>query len=376
MLNKNGLKERILESIDELKVYSHYCGTDVRPGKTIRSPLRDGDKNPSFNVFRTKDGRIMFKDFAGDSGDIFKFVMMIFNINFSDACKKIAYDFKIDTNPVFSKISDIKLKSSLIRIPIYEEKKEKEVTWTGEQWQGAGYFFIRSVHVRGELMNHYRFYRCLRFSLGKVNYQSKGPGDLPAFITHYPSGHVRFYNPLYSNGLKIKHLGTAGKDDVFGMEYLEERYKKLKVHGKCFDAIILCAGQKDTLNLAELEVKHRNIHHLPEIGYISLNSESCSLDPVLYLKLRGMTNLIYSIYDNDQTGLKYAQKLQDEYGIPSLISCYAGRCPGKDVSDAMISISAALQIYDNIKNRIIQDKNGKNTPINNQSIQEGKALSS
>ena len=50
------LKDLLLMLNDE-SIYTYYLGK-VKIGKLIRSPLRDNDKNPSFAIFRGKNGRI------------------------------------------------------------------------------------------------------------------------------------------------------------------------------------------------------------------------------------------------------------------------------------------------------------------------------
>src|SRR3972149_3371377 len=97
------LRKAILDIIDELTLYEKYIGQNIRIGKCIKSPLRE-EKHPSFNIYRAVNGRVLFKDLAGDGGDIFNFVMIKYCLTFPQAVRKIAEDLGIEKNKRNSKI--------------------------------------------------------------------------------------------------------------------------------------------------------------------------------------------------------------------------------------------------------------------------------
>ena len=82
-------KEQILEKIDLYDVYRKYI--DVSNAKTgkegwvsnVCSPFRD-DKNPSF-TFNINHGG--WKDFAGESGDVFQLIQYFENCDFKGSLK-------------------------------------------------------------------------------------------------------------------------------------------------------------------------------------------------------------------------------------------------------------------------------------------------
>ena len=59
----------LLDKVDDYTIYSYYLGP-FKPGKLMNSPLRSDDKMPSFAIFATKDGALLFKDHGtGVSGN-------------------------------------------------------------------------------------------------------------------------------------------------------------------------------------------------------------------------------------------------------------------------------------------------------------------
>ena len=66
----------LLEKVSDYDIYSYYLGS-FKPGKLINSPLRPDDKIPSFAIFPSKTGDLLFKDHGtGESGNALKFVKL------------------------------------------------------------------------------------------------------------------------------------------------------------------------------------------------------------------------------------------------------------------------------------------------------------
>lgn len=121
----------IFSRIDDYTLYSYYIDSeDLEVGQTYSSPLREGDHHPSFSLFYSSydKPRIYFKDLAtGKSGNIFKFISLLFNISYIDAFYKVDEDFgfgiwnqTIKSEVVIKK--SIKIKPSLLRIGITSRK--------------------------------------------------------------------------------------------------------------------------------------------------------------------------------------------------------------------------------------------------------------
>ncbi|HKL13707.1 MAG TPA: hypothetical protein VJ907_08885, partial [Halanaerobiales bacterium] len=84
--------DKILKKVDELAIYNYYSDEVLSIGKPIKSPLRR-DNNPSFALYVSKNGKIMWKDFStGDSGDVIKFVKWKLHTDYKHALKYIWRD--------------------------------------------------------------------------------------------------------------------------------------------------------------------------------------------------------------------------------------------------------------------------------------------
>ena len=69
----------LMEKLDDYDIYSYYLG-NFQIGKVMNSPLRT-DKVPSFAVFRSGTGALLFKDHgSGDSGNALQFIKLYKNI--------------------------------------------------------------------------------------------------------------------------------------------------------------------------------------------------------------------------------------------------------------------------------------------------------
>lgn len=74
------LVDRLLYTITDYDIYCELTGQDIEIGSAIQSPLRDDDERASFSLFiprmldTTRPEEVWWRDFKGDSGDVFKFI--------------------------------------------------------------------------------------------------------------------------------------------------------------------------------------------------------------------------------------------------------------------------------------------------------------
>lgn len=76
-LPSTGHMASLLKRTNDYTIYSHFLGRELEFRELVKSPLRD-DQDPTFNIFPAKvprwEGQILFKDFNGETGNVFKFV--------------------------------------------------------------------------------------------------------------------------------------------------------------------------------------------------------------------------------------------------------------------------------------------------------------
>lgn len=85
-------KNRILEKISEDALMSYYC-PGLKVGRTIYSPFR-AESHPSFWVSK-RSGKYYYKDLADSrfQGDVWTFIMQMFNVSFYEALQVVNRDF-------------------------------------------------------------------------------------------------------------------------------------------------------------------------------------------------------------------------------------------------------------------------------------------
>ena len=66
----------LLEKVSDYDIYSYYLGS-FKPKTLMNSPLRPDDKIPSFAIFPSKTGDLLFKDHGtGEAGNALKFIKL------------------------------------------------------------------------------------------------------------------------------------------------------------------------------------------------------------------------------------------------------------------------------------------------------------
>ncbi len=72
--------------IDDIIIYTHFLGRQLKFRELIVSPIRDDDHTPTFNIFPASNprwpGQILFVDFNGRSGNVFRFVQLFSKLHY------------------------------------------------------------------------------------------------------------------------------------------------------------------------------------------------------------------------------------------------------------------------------------------------------
>jgi hypothetical protein len=307
-------KNAILAKVNQKEILDYYLKPyhqhpDLRAGMNISNPFNpEKQETPSFNIYVSTNGNWRYNDFAtGDKGDCFDLVMKLNNLSFNETLQRINEDMGL--NLEFSKSPNFEPVKSIITRVIKGEDYEVCI---GEQKADA-YKYYRQYYISMEVCIKYDVFPIVSYSAksktGK-RYTISSHTDSPIFA-YINEGWVKIYRPKAVKGYKFIYYGKKDKKFIFGMTQLPESG----------EYVIVTAGEKDVMALYA--------HGYPAI---SLNSETARCDNALAEELSKRFKNIIVLYDNDETGVKNAERLRLDFGFP-VITLPAMKNNGKDISD-------------------------------------------
>lgn len=293
--------ETILKKVSEWDLWRYYL-PGAKLGGSFNSPLRK-DSTPSASLFVARNGSILLKDFKIGTFNIWQYLQAVYSLTFVESLLTVNNDFNLGlvSKPTFSRPT-----MEIFGIVTNEKAEAKEVAsikikkraWSDidrKYWGSIGLSttFLDSRKVVP--LDNYWINDVLLYWNNKYN---------PAYSYEFGNSIRKIYSPLAS---KYKFLTNAGEHIIQGEEFLQPS-----------DTLIITKSYKDVLVLASL-------------GYeaVAPQSESTSISDEFITNAKQKYQNIYLLYDNDETGIKYSDKVCTEY---SLIPIFVPQ-PVKDISD-------------------------------------------
>lgn len=295
----------LLSRVPETQILAHYLGVTEVP-TVISSPLRK-DVHPSFGISSPDGKKIFYRDFAtGDSGDLIDLLTHLWCCPISDVIERISRDFK-----------DFR-KSAVINRLSTEHKHS--ITYHGNttldvkvrDWQEHDIEYWGKYGVPLDLLQRANVYPISHFMITKGGRRSTFCADKYAYAyAEFKEEHLtlKVYQPFNKNRLKwiSKHDRS-----VLGLWTL------LPNHG---DVLCICSSVKDALCLMANT----------GIPAICLQGEGYSISQTAQDVLKRRFDNIFVLLDNDEPGIRYAEKLSQETGFTNIeLPQFEG---GKDISD-------------------------------------------
>lgn len=286
-------KEDILDRVSEEDLFRHFFG-DFKLGKLYKSPLRN-EQIPSFNIYKGVTG-LRYKDFGGEQGDIFQFIMEKESVNFTGSLALIVNEFNLDRETVVKRVKKYKSKATYVDIAI-----RKRFVWQAKEWPefGEQIHFWEKYGITLELLKEYDTYNVewckFRSNNDKLVTRTARP-FFPIYVYKYDDDPevLRFYEPKETKG-KMKFYGNTRSYDIFGLKQIKD---KVPLAG-------LVAGQKDALS----------IYANTGIRCCALPSESAKLTDDHYQQMLEKAERWFILYDNDKTGMRKAQGISEEFKL-------------------------------------------------------------
>lgn len=281
-------REDILKHVTQERIYGFYLGEQITTLGVYHSPLRE-DNIPSFALFfhRVEPNILMFKDFAtGDCGDFVAMVRKLFNLSYSEALEKVAFDLGLSNYGV----SGTKQTVNYTKIT---QKQKVELGIKIRPWEILDKQFWKPFGIK-------------KSTLEKFNV--------------FPISHV-FYN---SNAVKVsKHayVYAERKDNKLTYKIYQPFEDKLKkwinnanysVHQgytqlpKSGELLIITKSLKDVMSL----------HDVVGVSAIGLQSESVMMKNSVMDEYKSRFKKVVCLFDNDDAGTKLAKEFSKRYGVP------------------------------------------------------------
>ncbi len=301
-------REFILSQVSEQDIFEHYINEPIKYNKLIKSPLREGDGTPSFNIFKSYNG-LRFKDFGGKRGDCFQYICYLYNCSYIEAMKIIAKDMGIINGEKTTIIKDNKIN------PVEEfiDNFQKTIITVKRPFNHIDYNYWNRFNIPLTYLVEDRSYACqyvyLKNKPDNMYLWGEYKDNNPIYCYEVSNKH-KVYRPL--NPIKLgKWMGTLTSWDILGMEQLPKKGELL----------IITSSMKDRWVLKRL-------------GYTAIAppSESTIIPEKIMDFLWASFDNIVIFYDNDQPGIDYANKMIELY--PGLSGVYIPNTyPEKDIAE-------------------------------------------
>ena len=292
----------LLDKLSDYDIYSYYLGS-FKPGKLMNSPLRPDDKIPSFAIFPSKTGDLLFKDHGtGVAGNAIKFVKLYKSIDTREELERELLRIVRKMNPMSGEVKAKSVKTvglglteiGIVRQPFTEVDKMywskyciKESTLKKFDVFSIKYFLCNNI-VRGIYKN-----------------------DNPMYA-YKVDNKFKIYRPLASKYTKWRTNLTT--ENIQG-------YAQLQEFG---NILFITKSLKDVMCLYEMG-----------FAAVSPSSETTFIPEDILEELKKRFKHIIILFDRDEAGVKNARKYSKEYGLDAIF--VHKKFKAKDVSDAVDS---------------------------------------
>lgn len=290
----------LLDKVDDYTIYSYYLGS-FKPGKLMNSPLRPDDKIPSFAIFLSKTGDLLFKDHGtGESGNALKFVKLYRGIQTREELERELLKIVRRMNPnqtintaTYTKVSSSVTDIGIVRQPFNAVDKQ----------------YWKQFHISIDTLKHFNVFSIKYFLCNSVvrgTYKETSP-----MYAYKVYDRFKIYRPLASKYTKWRTNLT--NRHVQGLAELPKEGGNL---------LIITKSLKDVMSLYEM-------------GYyaISASSETTFIPDDILQSLRSKWKHIVILYDRDRTGMLRAREYSKKYKFDAIF--VHKKFKTKDISDAI-----------------------------------------
>ena len=315
----------LLEKVSDYDIYSYYLGP-IKPKKLINSPLRPDDKIPSFAIFPTKDGSLLFKDHGtGEAGNAIKFMKLYKNIQTREELEREL----LRVVKQFGKTSSVATSTR-----VYTPSENTIIGIVRQPFTEVDKQYWKQFHISIDTLKRFNVFSIKYFLCNNI-VRGVYKDDNPMYA-YKVDDKFKIYRPLASKYTKwrtnLNNINIQG-------------YAQLPDSG---DLLFITKSLKDVMCLYEM-------------GFtaISPSSETTFIPDNVLESLRKRFKTIVILFDRDEAGVKNARKCSKEYGLDAIF--VHKKFKAKDVSDAVKAngfvvvknwLTKTVERYDKLYNRI------------------------
>ena len=290
----------LLNKVDDYTIYSYYLG-NIKPGKLINSPLRNNDKMPSFAIFYSREGALLFKDHGtGVSGNELKFMKLYKGLQTRDELERELLRIVRRINPTNVQINTTKE---------YTSRVDTDIGIVRQPFTEIDKRYWKQFHISIDTLRRYNVFSIKYFLCNRVvrgTYKEDSP-----MYAYKVYDKFKIYRPLASKYTKWRTNLT--NRHVQGLAELP------KEGG---DLLIITKSLKDVMCLYEM-------------GFyaIASSSETTFIPEDILKSLRGKWKKMLILYDRDKTGMQKARDYSKRYKLHAFF--VNKKFNAKDISDAV-----------------------------------------
>ena len=290
----------LLEKVDDYTIYSYYIGK-FKPGKLINSPLRSDDKIPSFAIFPSKSGGLLFKDHgSGEAGNALKFIRLYRGIDTREELEKELLRIVRKTNPNLTARSNTYSRQGF---------GETDIGIVRQPFTDVDKQYWKQFHISTDTLKKFNVFSIKYFLCNRVvrgTYKEDSP-----MYAYKVYDKFKIYRPLASKYTKWRTNLT--NRHVQGLAELPQEGGNL---------LIITKSLKDVMCLYEMG-----------FNAIAASSETTFIPDDILQSLKGKWKHIIILYDRDKTGMLRSRSYGKQYGMDSIF--VHKKFNAKDISDAV-----------------------------------------
>jgi hypothetical protein len=283
-----------LEEVPREWVFEYYLNLKEKlTGQNIKmlSAFNVKDKVPSMFVYQD-GGRYKFKDFSsGFQGDQIELVKSLFNYDARfKAVNRILTDYQ----------EYLKYNAPAHRGPIQFHDKFKVVDFEMRHWNTLDQKYWTQFKIGSSILSQYNVVPLDFFTMSKT--------EIDGSVTSYKFSRPYVYGYFRNDGELYKiYMPKIPEKKFIKIQNYTQGMDQLKYNSKY---LLIVSSLKDLMSFKKLGIGN--------IECIAPDSENTMIGESVIGRLQEKYSRILVLFDNDEPGIKAAQRYTDKYGIKSI----------------------------------------------------------